>query len=173
MRPARYPINKRKVEYRTDSREAYNLFRKEHPDIEIDVVKWRNIIRTHNELFANYLLDTGERVHLRSFGTFTITRKRSSKSFEGPNGKVYINLPVDWKKSKELGKKVYLFNSHSDGNRYIWKWFRSDSRIFAYEIWYFKPIRRISRKLAEYIRMGTEQQEKYKNWNRKSIKDLT
>lgn len=157
-----------KVEYRSTSRDVYNRFCQAHPDIKMAYKKWVEIIYAFNRAFRDYILETGEKVKFPwGFGDFAISKKLSKK-FKEHNGKTYINLPIDWKKTKEAGKRIYNFNSHSDGYRCKWYWFVKDARFSNSCIWIFKASRESSRKITEYINKPSKEYLKYyKEWSRK------
>lgn len=161
-------MSRPKIEYRTGSKEAYKKFCAAHPSIIISFDKWKEIIYTFNYMFRDHILDTGDRCKLPwGLGTFSISKKKSKKIVTH-NGKEYVNLAVDWMKSKKLGKKIYLLNAHTDGYRYKWRWFIKDARFFQYDIWVFKPARTSSRKLAEYLkRPNSHFPQMYREWSTK------
>lgn len=158
--------------YKTDSKSAYNKFREAYPDVNIDFKDWKKVVREHNWLFAEYILDTGDRAKLRWLGTFTIRRKKIRRFINMHDGRQFIALPIDWQKSKKAGKRIYNFNTHSDGFRYGWRWFSQDSRFHLSDIWWFKPNRVTSRTITKYIHMGPDQYDKYKQWDLKSTTEL-
>lgn len=157
-----------KVEYRTSGREVYDKFMALHPTVNLTYDQWKQIIYTYNELFRDYILDTGEKAKLPwGLGSFAISKKKPKK-FKEFEGKQYINLPVDWAKTKKAGKKIYHLNNHSDGYRFKWFWFPREARIYQVEIWNFKPSRVSSRKITEYInKPNCNFAQIYKQWQRK------
>jgi hypothetical protein len=159
-----------KFEYSSISVRVFKRFRKAHPEIRIEKNKWAKVIQTFNQLFAEYLLQTGEREKLPyGLGSFSISKKKTIKIVRKKNGEEHINLPVDWQKSKEYGKKIYIMNTHSDGFRCRWKWFSEDSNLRLSHIWVCKPIRERSRDIARYLKDsdGDVYLEKWKQWERK------
>lgn len=156
------------VQYRTASRKVYEKFCATHPQISLTYDKWLEIIYTFNYALRDHILETGDRCKLPwGFGTLSI-EKRKVKKFIVHNGKEYIALPIDWPKSRKLGKRVYHLNAHTDGYRYKWYWFRADSRLYQSEIWVFKPSRVSSRKLAEYLkRPNSHYPQIYREWRKK------
>lgn len=154
-----------KVEYRTNSREVYKKFCETHPDVRIEFDKWSEALRTFNHCFRDYILETGDRAKMPwGFGDFAISKKKKKKTKE-KDGITYINLPIDWKKTKEVGKYIYQFNSHTDGYSFKWYWFRRDARFTSSDVWVFKPSRESSRKITEYLsRSSKNYSELYKQW---------
>lgn len=141
-----------KVQYRTTSKEAYKKFRAAHPQIDLTFDKWKEIIYAFNYAFRDHLLETGDRSKLPwGLGGFSVTKKKSRK-FITHGGKEYISLPIDWVKSRKMGKRIYHLNTHTDGYRYKWYWYIGDARFYQSDIWVFKPSRCSSRKLAEYLK---------------------
>lgn len=149
-------------DWRMASREVYGSFCKKNPDINIDYTTWENIIYTANYNFRDHLLETGERVKwFRGLGEFAVKRKKVKKIVNYGEGDK-IKLPIDWKKTKELGKRVYHFNYHTDGYRFAFKWFIPTARFRYSEFFVFKPYRNTSRLLKTYIDNGFG--DKYLDW---------
>jgi hypothetical protein len=154
---------RRAIEFRTASRENYNDFCKKHPSISLTFDEWRNILYSFNDSFRNYILETGERAKLPyGLGEFTINKKKRRK-MKGPNDE-FINLAVDWKKTKEKGKIIYNFNYHTEGYFFGWVWFKESTRFKHSDLWYFKPTRVTSRLLAHYIQTNDKYQHIYRTW---------
>lgn len=155
------------VEYRTNDRQVYKKFCEQYPDIKIDFKKWEETLRIFNESFRDYILETGDRAKMPwGFGDFAVSKKKRKRTKEH-NGNTYINLPIDWKRTKEVGKYIYQFNSHTDGYSFKWYWFRADARFFSSDVWVFKPSRLTSRKITEYLsRTSKNYSELYKQWGK-------
>lgn len=154
-----------KIDFRTSSKENYNNFCKKHPSINLTFDEWRNIIYTFNESFKEYILETGERARIPSgFGEFTINKKRRRKR-KGLNDE-FVNLPIDWKKTKEKGKVIYNFNFHTEGFFFGWHWFKGTARFKNVDLWYFKPCRTTSRLLSHYIKTDEKYQHIYREWKK-------
>jgi nucleoid DNA-binding protein len=155
-----------KVDWRSSSRDNYNNFCKNNPSIKISFDEWKNIVYSFNESFKNYILETGERAKLPSgFGEFSINKKKRRK-MKGVDGKEFINLPVDWKKTKEKGKIIYNFNYHTEGYFFGWTWFKETTRLKNSDLWYFKPSRITSRLLSHYLKTDEKYQHIYREWKK-------
>lgn len=154
-----------KVDWRSASVENYKNFCKKHPSIKLTFDEWRNIIYSFNEAFRNYILETGEKAKLPfGFGEFSINKKKRRKK-KGLNNE-FINLPIDWKKTKEKGKYIYNFNYHTEGFFFGWLWFKETSRLRNTKLWYFKPSRVTSRMLSHYIKTDEKYQHMYHEWKK-------
>jgi hypothetical protein len=139
------------IEYRTTSRETYEDFCLQNPEVSISYQDWKNIIYAFNEAFANYILETGDRIKV-PFGLGEVwIGKKKPRRYKVVNGEEKLNLPIDWKKSKELGKVVYHLNLHTDGYSYDWKWDKRGCRIFQKELWNWRPARSICRALSKKL----------------------
>lgn len=158
-----------KVDFRSGSKNNYLDFCKKNHTIKICFDDWRNIVYGFNESYKTYILENGTRERLPGgFGEFSITKKKRKNIKTNPiTGKDYINLPVDWKKTKEKGKIVYNFNYHTEGYYFGWKWFKSTTRVKAIELWWFKPSRATSRLLGHYLKTNNTYQYKYQQWGDK------
>ena len=155
-----------KIDWRSASKENYNNFCKKNPSIKITFDEWRDIIYTYNEAFKEYILETGERAKLPfGFGEFSINKKKRRK-MKGVDGKEFVNLPIDWKKTKEKGKRIYNFNFHTEGYFFGWIWFKDTARFRHSGLWYFKPSRNTSRLLSHYIKTDDRYQHIYHEWKK-------
>jgi nucleoid DNA-binding protein len=153
-----------KIDWRSASKENYNNFCKKNPSIKLTFDEWRNIVYTYNEAFKEYILETGERARLPyGFGEFSINKKKRRK-IKGIDGKEFVNLPIDWKKTKEKGKRIYNFNFHTEGYFFGWIWFKDTARFRHSALWYFKPSRNTSRLLSHYIKTNDRYQHIYHEW---------
>lgn len=154
------------VDHRSCSKDNYIDFCKKHPSTKISYEEWKKIIYTFNEDFKEYILQTGEKARLpNGFGEFSITKK-IRKKIVVIEGKEYINLPIDWQKTKEKGKKIYNFNYHTEGYFFGWMWFKDTARVKHLELWYFKANRATSRLLAHYIKSDPKYQHIYQPWKK-------
>lgn len=152
-----------KIDWRSASKENYNNFCKKHPSIKLSFDEWRNIIYTYTDFFKEYILETGEKAKLPfGFGEFSINKKKRRKKI-GLNNE-FVNLPVDWKKTKERGKIIYNFNFHTEGYFFGWMWFKDSARLKHTALWYFKPSRTTSRLLSHYIKTNEKYQHIYRTW---------
>lgn len=155
-----------KVDWRSASKENYNHFCKKHPNIHLSFDEWKSIIYTFNEGFKEYVLETGEKAKMPfGFGEFAINKKKRRK-IKGVDGKEFINLPIDWKKTKEKGKRIYNFNFHTEGYFFGWTWFKKTARLRHTSLWYFKPSRATSRLLSHYIKADDKYQHLYMEWKK-------
>lgn len=153
-----------KVDWRSASKENYSDFCRRHPSVELTFDEWRNIIYTFTNMFREHILETGERAKLPfGFGEFSINKKKRRK-MKGVDGKEFVNLPVDWKRTKEKGKIIYNFNFHTEGYFFGWMWFKSTVRLKNTDLWYFKPSRTTSRLLAHYVKVNDKYQHLYHSW---------
>lgn len=152
-----------KVQYRSTQKEVYKRFKQKYPEIKIDFDTWASVIYNFNYAFRDYVLETGYRCKfINGFGDFAITKWKPDKT-RVVNGEERIVLPVDWKKTKEAGKKIYHLNYKTDGYKFKWKWFARAARIIDTSIWNFKPSRVSSRLLKHYIELSNYQ-HKYLSW---------
>ena len=155
-----------KIDWRSSSKDNYKSFCKKHPLTKLTFDEWRNIIYSFNEAFKNYILETGEKAKLPlGFGEFSINKKKRKK-FKKVDGVDVINLPIDWQKSKEKGKRIYNFNYHTEGYFFGWMWFRETARLKHTNLWYFKPTRTTSRLLSHYIKTDEKYQHIYREWKK-------
>ena len=155
-----------KVGYRSASRQAYDSFCNKFPHIKLTFNEWLEIIYNFNEEFRNYILETGDKEKLPyGLGPFAITKKKRKVKKVLPDGREFINLPIDWVKTREKGKRIYNFNFHTDGYFFGWMWFKKEARFKQHDLWRFKPSRVSSRMVAHYIKSADKYQHLYKQWS--------
>jgi hypothetical protein len=131
-------------EYRTTSKEVYNNFCIQNPDVKISYKDWKGVIISFNTQFANYIMETGDRQRLpHGLGQLWIGKAK-------PTG--IQQRSINWKVSKEIGKRVYYGNLDTDGFVFRWKWDKQSSKLFQKEVWQFKPSRYICRELARKLK---------------------
>lgn len=152
------------VAYRTASKATYKRFREKHPTVKLSYSDWAGIIYGFNHSFRDYLLETGSKVKMPwGFGAFSVTKKKKRRYKTDPDGVERINLSVDWKATREAGKRIYHTNPHTEGYNFYWRWEPATARFYMAHIWYFKASRETSRLLATYL--GREgYQHRYQEW---------
>ena len=155
-----------KVDWRSASKENYNNFCKKNPGIKLTFDEWKNIIYNYTDAFKEYILETGEKAKLPfGFGEFSINKKKRRK-MKSKDGKEFVNLPIDWQKTREKGKRIYNFNFHTEGYFFGWMWFKDSARLKHCELWYFKPSRITSRLLSHYLKTNDKYQNIYREWKK-------
>ena len=156
-------MSRTKIEWRSGSKANYIDFCKKNPEVIITFIEWKNIIYSYNDLFRMYILETGEKVKMPfGFGQFSINKKKRKRR-KGKNGE-YINMAVDWQKSKKLGKRIYNMNHHTDGFFFGWWWIKTTATFRQKNLWYFKPARTTSRLLNHYLVTDNKYQHIYQEW---------
>lgn len=153
------------VEYRTTQKDVFKRFKLKYPEVNIDYNTWCSIIYNFNYAFRDYILETGHKIKFPyGFGDFTITKYKPRKEKELPDGKKVIGLPINWKRSKELGQIVYHMNYNTEGFKFKWRWDKTKARFSNSALWCFKPSRVTSRLLNHYLSQP-DYQYKYQEWN--------
>lgn len=154
------------VQWRSVGRANYKDYCKKNPTMKVDFSTWKEIIYEFNQTFAEYILETGEIAKMPfGFGEFSIIKKKRVKIKTDPKtGREFINLPVDWKKTREKGKIIYQMNYHTEGYFFGWHWFKKTSRLKHTNLWYFKPSRLSSRLIAHYLKVDDKYQHMYKEY---------
>lgn len=154
------------VDWRSSSRENYIDFKSKNPKTNISYDNWKKIVYGFNYMFAEHILETGEKIKLPcGLGEFAIN-KRKRKKVKVADGKEYVNLAIDWKKTREKGKYIYNFNYHTEGYFFGWIWFKhlATTRFKYSDLWYFKPSRNNSRLISHYLKVDEKYQHIYATW---------
>lgn len=155
-----------KVDWRSGSVANYKAFKKEYPNIDMSYDEWRDIIYTFNDKFREYILETGEKIKMPfGFGEFSINKKKRKRTIT-KDGEEYINLPVDWQKTRANGKIIYNLNHHTEGYFFGWTWFKKTATMKNSGLWYFKASRTTSRLLSHYIKVDKKYQNIYAEWTK-------
>lgn len=153
-----------KVDYSQTSKSTYKQFCEEYPEISISYLEFINIIYSFNYAFRDYLLETGMKGKLPwGIGDFAVSKRKPYRHKKLKDGREVLNMPIDWKKSREKGKRIYHFNAHTEGFKFRIKWFKKSPRFIYSEIWNFKPSRITSRLIKHYIEQG--HQHRYYEWD--------
>lgn len=145
---------------RTASRACWQEFCSTYPTIKLSFKEYESIIYTDNANRMLHVLETGCELPLPyGFGKVSIQRKITTATYTDKNGFTHIILPVDWKKTRETGKKTYFYNDHTEGWRYKWIWFKNSSTgLKMKDIWSFKVAREWSEQLNNFV---TREDKKY------------
>lgn len=114
---------------------------------------YNKIIKDFNKEIINLLLtEAFEFIMPERLGTLRV-KKKKTKIKINPDGTLDTKaLSVDWKSSKELKKKVFHINSHSDGYKFSYFWNKRGCNIKNNTIYCLKVVRQNSRKLAKIIK---------------------
>lgn len=152
-------MSRSKVQFWSHSKDNYNRFLKENnvTEKELSYKKYKRIIETCNWMYVEYALRTGFKVTLPfGFGNISVVKKKI-KTFKEFQGKQYINLRIDWAKTKEIGKRVYHTNEHSDGFNYKWRWSGREAKFHLSDLYTFRPQRYASRAISKYVKKPSSQ----------------
>jgi hypothetical protein len=129
-------------------RDSYKEFKKNEkmgPIFDIDYKKYRAINEAFNKrVVEDILLDTGEHNLPYRLGTIRIQKKKMNLTKEA--------MKVDWKATKELGKRVYHMNDHRDNYRYKWYWKKSNAIVQNKSLYSFTASRANKRELARILK---------------------
>jgi hypothetical protein len=155
------------VDWRSGSPKAYKDYRKKHPKDKISYLEFKTIIYGFNQMFIDHILETGEKIKLPAgLGELSIA-KIKRPSIRTVNDKQVVGLPIDWKKTREKGKRIYNFNYHTEGYNFKWLWFRKPARFKYCDLFNFKPSRTTSRLLTHYLKVDEKYQNIYAPWKLK------
>lgn len=152
-----------KVDYRSTSKEVFKNFKLKHPEVNLNYLEWCNILYSFNSGFRDLCLETGFRLKFPyGLGEFCITKWKPKKKKILDSGLEVINLPVDWKKTKQMGKKIYHMNFDTGGYKFRWLWVQSSARFYFSSVWNCKPSRVSSRLITHYLKQKYD--SKYLEW---------
>lgn len=146
--------------------QGYKDFRKE-TNIDIDFKTFKKILLTINEYIMKNKVMNEAKVFIPpgELGQFFINKYKGTQMRNRDENDITSNFGIDWVKSKEYKKRVYILNLHSDQYKYKWFWYKSKADFLFKGIYRFKPLRKYSRELAKVIK--GRQVEYYEHWRPK------
>lgn len=147
-------------EFRTASKENYQLFCDRNPKIKLSFKSYKKILYKWNEEFMLQILEGKKLKMPYGFGPLMITKYKRKTYRMAASGEKMINYKIDWVQTKKQGKYVYHMNYHSDGYNYYFRWVPHEANIKRPHIWKFKPVRKFSRLLSKYIQ---DEEKDYKH----------
>ena len=153
--------NRIPIDWSSTGVKNYRDFKKKNKNIDISNKDWRLVNLMFYDMARDYILSTGKPFKFAAgIGSVYIHKKIRRKFNRGK-----INLPIDWKRSKELGKKVYLLNAHTEGYFFGYLWHKEKSMLYHSRLFIFEPSRISSRSIKKYIDRDPSLQKKYNEWN--------
>lgn len=157
-----------KVGYRTASKESYNTFCCNNPDIIITFEDFKRILYTYNALIVNHILETGNKIKFPyGLGDIVINKYKPRKYYIDNKGVERPNYSIDWQQTKKEGKYIYFLNDHTEGYKFYWMWNYWKSKIKASYIWKFEMARINSRLLKTYLKKpNSKYKDIYKEYQR-------
>lgn len=157
-----------KMEWRSASKDNYKSFKEQHPGVDISFSQFVAIIRAWNTLFMDTLISSGDQGRIpHGLGKPAIRKYKPTTKKKTREGVEYTKRPINWQKTKELGKYVYYLNFHTDGWQYFFQWRHQDCKLRSATIWMFEPARVHSRRLAQLLK---DPESKLKNLYREADK---
>lgn len=130
-------------------KDSYNYYKEEIPEgspFLVDYKTYRSVCEEFNKLICEYILkEAGEYTLPYRMGSIRI--KKTKMNYGNRN-----HMRPDWKRSKELGRKVYHLNDHTDGFRYRWAWNKSNVVTVGKKLYSFYPTRTNKRTLASLLK---------------------
>jgi hypothetical protein len=140
------PRTKGKIGPTLGLRDSYKEFKKQELGyFDIDYKTYRAINEEFNKEVVKYILmDAGEFELPYRLGSIRIQKKKMKFSPD--------SMKVDWKATRETGKRVYHLNDHSDNYRYKWYWKKSNAIVQNKSLYSFTASRANKRELARLIK---------------------
>tara|TARA_R110000764_G_scaffold172593_3_gene259423 strand:+ start:430 stop:897 length:468 start_codon:yes stop_codon:yes gene_type:complete len=128
--------------------DAYKEFKKtsnKNSHFAVDYSLYKSICADFNKKIVHHILeDSGTFKVPHRLGEIRIQKKKMN--FTIPN-----KLMVDWKRTNELGTRVYHLNDHTDNFRYKWYWRKSKAIVKNKTAYSFTATRENMRALASNL----------------------
>jgi len=129
-------------------RDSYKDFKKNEtvgPIFKIDYKTYRSICEKFNKkIVEDILINSGEHELPYRLGSIRIQKKKMRLDRE--------SMKVDWKATRELGKRVYHLNDHRDNYRYKWYWKKTNAIVQNKTVYSFTASRANKRELARLLK---------------------
>jgi hypothetical protein len=158
MPKLKHPTQINVTTFNTCSQSDYKLY-KEESNHKVSYEMYKKINVLANTFLSDKILE-GKRIKL-PFGLSDVFINKYKQEIKNKDGR--LNLPIDWKKSKELGKRVYHLNHHTDGFTFKWFWAKSDAKFKFKELWAFKAVRKNTRAINKIVKEGEVEYKQYVN----------
>ena len=146
----------------------FKFFKSKHPEINIDRVKYSNVISEFNKEVINLIIEETLEYDLPHIGS-SLSIKQEKRLPKIVNGKLYNTVPVDWVATNKLwfedsearDKKLLVRYTNSHSSKYVFRiYFKKYKQAFFNKKYYqFKPTRTFQRLLCSRIK--DENKEKY------------
>lgn len=141
-----------KVDFRSDSPEAYQQFKKD-TGLKTPRSLWAKVIKDFNKQFADYIMESGDEVELpHGLGKTYLEKRKPNRTTIVIDGIEYISGAPDWSKSKEHGKILRYRNNHTDGYAVKFKWIPSTAKFSHAECYLLTYVRQVKRRLATLLK---------------------
>lgn len=129
----------------TDFYQRYKQNIEPNTSYDVDFNTYRAIVFDYFKFIRDQIFDGKEFYLPCRLGTIQIVKHKP---------KEYTNksLRYDWKAMRELGKKVYYLNEHSDGYKYRYLWGKKDMLVTNKTKYMFIASRANKRTLAAIIK---------------------
>lgn len=129
-----------------DSYKFYTEELTEGSAFHVEYATYKNVCVDFNKMICKYILEEAGEFEL-PYRMGTLRIKKTKMDYSNKN-----HMRPDWKKSKELGKKVYHLNDHTGGFRYRWAWNKSNVVTVGKRLYSFYPTRTNKRTLASLLK---------------------
>lgn len=121
----------------------YKAYSKQYDDVDYNTFK--TVLHEYNDILMQKLFMNSEVVKLPfGLGSICIVKYR-------PKTMTPKSLSVDYKSTKELGKKIYHLNEHSDGYKFRLYWSKLPQTFPDRYKYQLSLVRANKRKLAQLI----------------------
>lgn len=178
MPKLKHPTQINVTTFNTASEADYKMYKQYCKEQEIEPVDYRTykrILTTSNDIISQKILQ-GERIKL-PFTLSDVFINKYKQEVKNKDGKV--NLPIDWKRTKEFGKKIYHLNKHTDGFIFKWFWAKGEAKFKFKDLWAFKAVRKNTRAINNMVKNGEDlkfkeyQNPKLHNVNKRKYNSTT
>lgn len=128
-------------------KDIYKSFRKINLNDKINKTLFSNILETFHIILSKKVLEENEEIKFPHIGTLRI--KKFKKKLNPESKKKWS---IDWKKTKELGFKVF----HEEKFGYRWTWKRNNIIYKNKSLYKFLSSRTNSREIKKQIEIGKD-----------------
>ena len=131
--------------YTKTLKDAYLLYKEAYGDTASDFKTYSAVVKSFNQRVMELILFEAFEFEMPyRLGSIRI---KKSKTYFKPK-----NMKPDWKKTKELGQKVYHMNDHTNSFNFRFYWKKKNATFINKSMYSFTAARKNKRQLAALLK---------------------
>jgi hypothetical protein len=113
---------------------------------QVEYNVYRKVCEEYNKEVVKHIIENAYEYKLpKRLGSIRIRKIKSKLISGGPKR-------IDWKLTKEYGKKIYHLNMHTDGYYYRWMWHKKTALFTNKSAYSYTPMRKDKRRMAKLLK---------------------
>lgn len=130
-------------------RDKFNDYRRYVRDkkVKLNRSDFRSVLKLFNKKLIEEMIFNNFEFRIPRLGILSL-KKIKVETFK--DGQINKKLPIDWVKTKQFKKTIYILNEHTDGHSYYFDFIPFKFKNNRY--YKFKPSRSLNRYLAKILK---------------------